>query len=158
MTGLTNPTEPTGPIGPTIATSAVRPVGPVGQVPPRASRQASAKVSRLCGPALPNTGRQRHERVDDTWDELNAALEHYTAPCGGHAAFTADSRTDEQRAACEVICSRCRITDLCDAYATAANPDGFWAGIDRNPKRKRVASTTDAGAVPSGTQEKEETS
>lgn len=99
--------------------------------------------------------------AESTWDDLNAALEHYTPGCTGHASFTADSRADEQQAECSRICARCPIADLCDAYATAAKADaGFWAGVERSPKRRRAAtSTTDAGAVfPGNHQEKEEPS
>ena len=75
--------------------------------------------------------------TNDAWDELNAALEDVTPGCSGLPLFVADSRTDEQRAECEVICARCPVFDLCDAYATAAKADaGFWAGADRSPKRR----------------------
>lgn len=99
--------------------------------------------------------------ADAAWDALNEALEDVTPPCSGLPLFTADSLTDEQRAECSRICARCPIADLCDAYATAAKADaGFWAGVERSPKRRRAAtSTTDAGAVfPSNHQEKEEPS
>ncbi len=95
--------------------------------------------------------------ADAAWDALNAALQDYAPGCSGLPLFASDSRTDEQRAECSSICARCSIYNLCDTYATASKVDlGFWAGKDRNPKRKRAtASTTDAGAVPSGTQRKE---
>lgn len=86
---------------------------------------------------------------DAAWVPLNEALQDYAPPCSGLPLFTADSRTDEQRAACASICARCPIADLCDAYATASKVDfGFWAGTDRSPQRRRTApSTTDVGAV-----------
>ncbi|MGW9629067.1 WhiB family transcriptional regulator [Agromyces sp. NPDC055520] len=87
---------------------------------------------------------------DAAWVPLNKALQDYTPPCSGLDLYTADSRTDEQRAECSSICARCPIADLCGAYATATKVDsGFWAGTDRSPKRKRAtSSTTDSGAVP----------
>jgi hypothetical protein len=98
--------------------------------------------------------------AEDAWDALNNALEDVTLGCTGHASFTADSRTDEQRADCSAICARCPIADLCDAYATAAKADaGFWAGVERSPKRRRAStSTTDAGADFPGNHRKEEPS
>jgi hypothetical protein len=67
--------------------------------------------------------------ADAAWDALNEALEDYAPPCNGRALFTADSRTDEQRALCASISARCPVADLCDAYATAAKvASGFWAG------------------------------
>ncbi len=97
--------------------------------------------------------------ADDAWNDLNAALEHYAPPCAGHATFTADSRTDEQRAECASICARCAVSDLCNHYATAAADSGFWAGAERSAKRRRARSTTDAGAVtPGNHQQKEEPS
>ena len=82
-------------------------------------------------------GTQEGDMTADTaWDALNEALEHYTPLCDGRALFTADSRTDEQRALCASICARCPVADLCDAYATAANvAAGFWAGRSYPPKR-----------------------
>lgn len=96
--------------------------------------------------------------ADIAWDALNEALEHYAPGCSGLPLFTADSRTDEQRAACEVICARCPIADLCDAYATAAADSGFWAGAERSPKRRRATMTTASGGSLTPTQQKEETS
>lgn len=87
--------------------------------------------------------------ADDAWDDLNAALEHYTPPCAGHAVFTADSRTDEQRAECASICRRCAVSDRCNHYATTAAESGFWAGAERSAKRRRsAASTTAPGGSP----------
>ena len=90
--------------------------------------------------------------AEAAWDALNEALDDYTPGCSGLPLFTADSRTDDERETCEVICARCPVFDLCDAYATAAKADaGFWAGADRSPKRRKaqaqLSSTTDAGAV-----------
>ncbi|MEU4014604.1 WhiB family transcriptional regulator [Microbacterium sp. NPDC028030] len=89
--------------------------------------------------------------ADEAWEDLKAALEHYAPPCSGLHLFTADSRTDDQRDACAVICARCPIRDLCNHFAVASRVDsGFWAGIDRAGRgsgRPRT-STTDAGAVP----------
>ncbi|WP_396654964.1 WhiB family transcriptional regulator [Microbacterium foliorum] len=90
--------------------------------------------------------------AEDAYDHLEAAIRDNTPPCSGLHLFTADSRTDEQRAACSSICARCPITDLCGAYATAAKADfGFWAGVDRaaRGRGRPRASTTDAEAVPS---------
>ncbi|WP_407358032.1 WhiB family transcriptional regulator [Microbacterium sp. LTA6] len=100
--------------------------------------------------------------ADDAWDDLSAALEHYTPGCSGLHLFSADSRTDEQREECAVICHPCPIRDLCHHYAVASKVDsGFWAGIDRATRgrgRPRT-STTDAGAVPTAPiTQKEETS
>lgn len=97
--------------------------------------------------------------AESAWEDLNAALEHYAPPCSGLHLFTADSRTDDERALCSSICRRCAVADLCNHYATAAADSGFWAGVERSPKRRRAASTTDAEAVTPGTHhEKEETS
>ncbi|UYO96057.1 WhiB family transcriptional regulator [Microbacterium sp. M28] len=88
--------------------------------------------------------------ADDAWEDLKAVLEHYAPPCSGLHLFTADSRTDDQRDACAVICGRCRIRDLCNHYAVASRVDhGFWAGIDRagRGRGRPRTSTTDAGAV-----------
>lgn len=89
--------------------------------------------------------------ADIAWDALNAALEDVTPPCSGLPLFTADSRTDDERETCEVVCSRCPVFDLCDAYASAAADDGYWAGAERSAKRRKAqansSSTTDAGAV-----------
>jgi len=89
--------------------------------------------------------------AEAAWDALNEALEDETPGCSGLPLFVADSRADEQRAACEVICARCPVFDLCDAYATAAADAGFWAGAERSPKRRKaqaqLSPTTDAGAV-----------
>ncbi|MEZ0141044.1 WhiB family transcriptional regulator [Microbacterium sp. NRRL B-14842] len=88
--------------------------------------------------------------TDDAWADLNAALEDYAPPCSGLHLFVADSRTDDQRDECSVICGRCPIRDLCHHYAVASRVDaGYWAGIDRASRgrgRPRT-STTDAGAV-----------
>lgn len=80
--------------------------------------------------------------ADDAWEELNEALEHYAPPCSGHAAFTADSRTEDERAECASICRRCAVRDLCNHYATAAADSCFWAGAERSPKRRRATMTT----------------
>lgn len=85
--------------------------------------------------------------AEAAWGALNKALEEVTPGCSGLPLFTADSRTDDERATCEVICARCPVFDLCDAYATAAADAGFWAGAERSPKRRRASTTTDAGAV-----------
>ena len=89
--------------------------------------------------------------AEAAWDALNKALEDETPGCSGLPLFTADSRTDDERATCEVICARCRVFDLCNAYATAAADAGFWAGAERSPKRRKAqaqqSSTTDAGSV-----------
>jgi len=84
--------------------------------------------------------------ADAAWDALNAALQNYVPPCTGRALFTADHRTAEQQAACEVICGTCPIAELCAAYAAAAKADfGYWAGVDRGPKHKRATKTTAPG-------------
>ena len=89
--------------------------------------------------------------AEAAWDALNEALEEVAPPCSGLPLFVADSRTDSERVACEVICARCPVFDLCDAYATAAADAGFWSGVERSPKRRKaqaqLSSTTDAGAV-----------
>lgn len=98
--------------------------------------------------AIEGSAQEDAMSAESAWDDLNAALEHYAPPCSGLHVFTADSRTDEQRAECSSICARCPIADLCDAYATASKVDlGFWAGKDRSPKRRRATTTTDARAV-----------
>lgn len=85
--------------------------------------------------------------AEAAWDALNEALEDVTPPCNRLPLFVANYRTDDEREACEVICARCPVFDLCDAYAKAAADSGFWAGVERSPKRRRASSTTDAGAV-----------
>lgn len=100
--------------------------------------------------------------AESAWNDLSAALDRYTPPCAGHAAFTADSRTDEQRDECSSICARCAVRDLCHHYAVASRVDsGFWAGVDRasRGKGRPPTSTTDAGAVSTApNQQKEEAS
>ena len=95
--------------------------------------------------------------ADDAWSDLNAALEDYAPPCGGLHLFTADSRTDDQRAVCASICARCPITDLCNHYAVASRVDsGFWAGADRAARgRCRPHTLTTADRTVSGNQRKE---
>lgn len=92
--------------------------------------------------------------AESAWEDLNAALQDVTPPCAGHAAFIADSRTDEQRAECAVICARCPIADLCHHYAVASQVDaGYWAGVDRASRgRGRPRTSTTADRTVSGTQ------
>lgn len=86
---------------------------------------------------------------------LASVLEDFAPPCNGHDVFTSDYLSDLERAVCASICDTCPIADPCGAYARAASVDsGFWAGVDRSPKRKRVASTT-ADRTASGTHRKE---
>lgn len=76
--------------------------------------------------------------AETTWDALNRALQTYTPPCEGHAAFTADFRTELQGVRCASVFARCPIADLCGAYARTAKVDsGYWAGVDHNPRRRR---------------------
>lgn len=84
---------------------------------------------------------------DDAWTALDSALRRYSPPCAGLDVFTADRRTDDERALCASICMKCPIRDLCDAYATAARVEGgYWAGADRNPRRKSSSTTADRTA------------
>lgn len=93
---------------------------------------------------------------DDAYATLASALRDYEPPCNGHDVFTSSSLTDLERAVCSSICARCLIADLCDGYATAAKVDsGFWAGVDRSPKRKRATPSTTAPDGTSGNQRKE---
>lgn len=79
--------------------------------------------------------------ADDAWQALSDALDEYEPPCEDRPLFTADTITADQQALCESICARCRVTDLCDAYAEASKPTvGFWAGH----------RYTQAGKQPSG--------
>lgn len=71
--------------------------------------------------------------ADDAWEDLKAVLEHYAPPCSGLDLFTADSRTDDERAVCSSICAAAR-----------------------SLKRRRTAASTTADRTVSGTQEKEE--
>lgn len=100
--------------------------------------------------------------TDDAWEDLKAVLERYAPPCSGHDVFTAESRTELERAVCASICARCPIRDLCNHYAVASRVDsGFWAGIDRagRGRGRPHTSTTDAGAVSTAPiTQKEETS
>lgn len=76
---------------------------------------------------------------DAAWEPLAAALEDYAPPCNGRDMFTSDGLTDEDRELCASICAGCPIADMCGTYASAAKVDsGFWAGVDRSPKRKRA--------------------
>lgn len=84
--------------------------------------------------------------ADDAWEDLKAVLEHYAPPCSEHDVFLYADLTELERAVCASICAGCPIRDLCDHYAVAARVDsGFWAGVDRTPKRKRATSTTAPG-------------
>lgn len=85
--------------------------------------------------------------ADTAWDALNVALVKEVPGCSGLDLFTADRRTDEQRALCASICARCPLVDPCHAYATTAKVDsGYWAGVERAVSR-RPTRTPDAGAV-----------
>ena len=78
--------------------------------------------------------------ADDAWEALNTALDEYEPPCRDRALFTADTISVEQQALCESICARCRVSDLCDAYATASKPNmGFWAGYRWTQQGKQPA-------------------
>jgi Transcription factor WhiB. len=85
--------------------------------------------------------------ADTAWDALNAALDQEAPGCSGLDLFTADRRTEEQRAMCASICARCPFIHPCDTYALAARVDfGYWAGVERAVSR-RATRTPDAGAV-----------
>lgn len=77
--------------------------------------------------------------ADTEWEALDAALVSYTPPCTGRSLFTADRQTATERELCESICARCRVKDLCDAYATADRDvnAGFWGGRFYTQKRNR---------------------
>lgn len=76
--------------------------------------------------------------ADAAWEALNAEVRDYAPPCDGHALFTADGLSDEQRALCASICAECPVVALCDAYATAAKvTSGFWAGHSYTEKGKK---------------------
>lgn len=92
---------------------------------------------------------------DEAYAPLASVLRDFEPPCNGHDVFMSAELTELERAVCSSICARCPIADLCDAYATASQVDlGFWAGKDRNPKRKRAPMTT-ADRTVSGTHRKE---
>lgn len=85
---------------------------------------------------------------DDAYALLASALKDFVPPCNGQEVFTSSALTDLERAVCSSICAHCPIADLCDAYASASKVDlGFWAGKDRNPKRKRASTTTEPGGT-----------
>lgn len=80
---------------------------------------------------------------DDAYAPLASVLQDFVPPCNGQDVFMSAELTELERAVCSSICAACPIADLCDAYATASKVDlGFWAGKDRNPKRKRATSAT----------------
>ena len=68
------------------------------------------------------------------YEALKAAQVGYVPPCRGQALFTANGLTPAARAQCAAICARCRITELCDAYAEADKASGFWGGHFRDAK------------------------
>lgn len=83
---------------------------------------------------------------DAAWAALDEALQDYEPPCVGHDAFTADQLTEGERAWCAVLCARCPVFALCEAYATAASVRvGFWAGHAYTTKGRSRATppTTD---------------
>lgn len=55
------------------------------------------------------------------WAALDDALQDYEPPCEGNPLFTADRLTDGEREALGYRCARCLVSDLCEAFATAAN-------------------------------------
>jgi len=87
-----------------------------------------------------------------TWEALNAALDEYEPPCRDRALFTADTISVEQQALCESICARCRVSDLCDAYAVASKPNtGFWGGFRWTQQGKQPAGPRNRGGRPKQT-------
>lgn len=63
------------------------------------------------------------------WAALDDALQDYEPPCDGNELFTADGLGESARAECAALCARCLVSDLCEAFADAANVKcGFWAG------------------------------
>jgi len=78
--------------------------------------------------------------ADDAWQALNAALDEYAPECEDWELFTADTITVPEQALAESICARCRVSDLCDAFATASKPMvGFWAGFRWTQQGKQPA-------------------
>jgi hypothetical protein len=70
--------------------------------------------------------------TEATWEALNDWLSENEPRCDGRPLFTAEQRTEEERAACALVCAACPVADLCDAYARAAKVTfGYWAGVDR---------------------------
>lgn len=78
--------------------------------------------------------------ADDAWDELNDALKGYTPPCHGSSLFTADRLTEGERELCKSMCARCRVVDLCEAYATASESPGFWGGHYYSTKGQKLTA------------------
>jgi len=93
--------------------------------------------------------------AEQAGSDLSEALEHYVPGCAGHAAFTADFRTDEEREECAAICRGCRVAAPCHAYAVAARADGYWAGVDRAPRSYTRKTTEPGGCHPAPITERE---
>lgn len=83
---------------------------------------------------------------DAAWAALSSALDHYEPPCTDLDDFTADRLSESARDECAALCARCLVSDLCEAYAVAANVKcGFWAArqYGKNGKRKTTTDTAD---------------
>ena len=87
--------------------------------------------------------------ADDAWQTLSDALDGYSPECEGWELFTADSITVPEQALAESICARCRVTDLCDAFAVASKPNtGFWGGFRWTQQGKQPAGPRNRGGRP----------
>lgn len=94
--------------------------------------------------------------ADEAWELLNAELEEVAPPCDGLDEFTADRLSDDERELCELICARCPLLDLCDAYASAAKvPSGFWAGYSWTHNGKQPSGPRPRGGRPKKTTDAE---
>jgi hypothetical protein len=70
------------------------------------------------------------KRGADEYDALTAALKTTETPCAYDERFTADWLSDfpSELDAMAAMCAECPLASLCDAFARAADPAGFWAG------------------------------
>lgn len=78
---------------------------------------------------------------DAAWAALDDALQDYEPPCDGNDLFTADGLGESARSECAALCARCLVSDLCEAFADAANVKcGFWAGYAYTTKGRSQAT------------------
>ena len=69
------------------------------------------------------------------WSRLNAALRTTEPECDGMPLFTADRRSEEERALLASICESCPVLEACHVFAVAANvKHGYWGGEERTRK------------------------
>ena len=63
------------------------------------------------------------------YDALQRELRHRVAPCRNVKDFTADRIDADTAATLAGICMKCPVLERCAAFAEAAHPPGFWAGV-----------------------------